>query len=569
MTAADATNRPAWVFGPIPDLLLGCGLGYLLVALAVSFSSIDRTTLLVWGGLLTAFTGMPHYGATLLRVYEHREDRQRYALFAVWASLLVWGLFVWGVYDALVGSLLLTVYLTWSPWHYTGQNYGLAVMFLRRGGVDLDVGTKRLLYASFMLSYALAFLTLHSEPKAAYGPDLVGFTYTFLPLQVPLVLYANLFLGVVLLYVGTLALAAWRLRGAGRALGPATMLVFTQAVWFSIPSITLWLTGRTLPAMDVAFLFLWVAIGHAVQYLWITTYYAAGSAGGAARTRYLAKTLLAGAIIWTVPALVFAPTLLGESSYLLGLFMLVASAVNIQHFVLDGAIWKLRDGPVARVLLAKVQATAASATDTGGSRLARPAFLAIGGVCTLIAVAGPSLHALAWTPAVAAGDHARAERVERWLRWMGREEPAYWNRRAALQVQQGDLDEAEALYQRSLDLYPSPDAWIGLADVRIARGDEEGAHLALERSLAVAPNATAWSGIGMLESRRSRHDAAAAAFQAAIELEPYNAPLLQRYGRYWLGRGDREKALPALEQALRIDPRLPWIEEDVRKARGG
>jgi hypothetical protein len=137
---------------------------------------------------------MPHYGATLLRVYERREDRRRYALFAVWASLLVWGVFAIGVHHALVGSLFLTLYVTWSPWHYTGQNYGLAVMFLRRRGVAFDAVTKRLLYASFITSYLLIFLNLHWSPAGAYVPnDLGGTRYHLLRLGIPAALHAALF----------------------------------------------------------------------------------------------------------------------------------------------------------------------------------------------------------------------------------------------------------------------------------------------------------------------------------------------------------------------------------------
>jgi hypothetical protein len=35
----------------------------------------------------------------------------------------------------------------------------------------------------------------------------------------------------------------------------------------------------------------------------------------------------------------------------MGLGLLTASIVNLHHFVLDGAIWTLRDGRVARMLL--------------------------------------------------------------------------------------------------------------------------------------------------------------------------------------------------------------------------
>ena len=79
-------------------------------------------------GLLIMVGSIPHYGATLLRVYESGEDRRKYAFFAVHATLVLAVAFVIGLRSALLGSLILTVYLTWSPWHYTGQNYGIFLM---------------------------------------------------------------------------------------------------------------------------------------------------------------------------------------------------------------------------------------------------------------------------------------------------------------------------------------------------------------------------------------------------------------------------------------------------------
>jgi hypothetical protein len=68
--------------------------------------------LILWTPFATAVlalvTNTPHYGATLLRVYEHRSDRRRYGFFAVHATLLIFGLFVGGLYWAPLGSLLLT-----------------------------------------------------------------------------------------------------------------------------------------------------------------------------------------------------------------------------------------------------------------------------------------------------------------------------------------------------------------------------------------------------------------------------------------------------------------------------
>lgn len=83
---ATSEVRP-WLFGPAADLLLGFGLGYAVLVGVLASLPTHPQELQRWETLATLVTGMPHYGATLLRVYERRGDRRRYALFAIWASL--------------------------------------------------------------------------------------------------------------------------------------------------------------------------------------------------------------------------------------------------------------------------------------------------------------------------------------------------------------------------------------------------------------------------------------------------------------------------------------------------
>ncbi len=139
MTTAVRGTTGRWLYGPASDLLFGCGVWYLLAL--VAFVIADPAIRTGGGADILPFLVLvfstPHYGATLLRVYERREDRRAYTYFAVHASLVIAAIFAVGVHHGFVGSLILTVYFTWSPWHYTGQNYGIAVMFLRRRGIDL------------------------------------------------------------------------------------------------------------------------------------------------------------------------------------------------------------------------------------------------------------------------------------------------------------------------------------------------------------------------------------------------------------------------------------------------
>ena len=75
---ADPRPSPSrWLFGPLPDLLLGCGGAYAVIFLAQVAAGAELRARLP-GSLLTLLiliTSVPHYGATLFRVYERRENR--------------------------------------------------------------------------------------------------------------------------------------------------------------------------------------------------------------------------------------------------------------------------------------------------------------------------------------------------------------------------------------------------------------------------------------------------------------------------------------------------------------
>jgi tetratricopeptide (TPR) repeat protein len=92
---------------------------------------------------------------------------------------------------------------------------------------------------------------------------------------------------------------------------------------------------------------------HSAQYLWVTSYYAkreaSATSGRSWRPFAYFTILIAGGIALFVPgpwlsSLVFHFDLTRS-------FLIFTALVNIHHFVLDGAIWKLRDGRIATLLL--------------------------------------------------------------------------------------------------------------------------------------------------------------------------------------------------------------------------
>jgi hypothetical protein len=543
--AAPATSQ-RWLFGPARDLLLGCGLGYMLVFAALCFVGpfVRTQSPQALAPLILLLVGAPHYGATLLRVYERRSDRRTYALFAVWTTLALALVFVGATRLVWLGSWVLTVYITWNPWHYAGQNYGLTLMFLRRREVPVDASLKRWIHASFVLTFALTFLVLHREQgTAAFSPLLYqDLSYTFRPLGIPALLSDALLLLGLAAYVVSLAVTATRLlRLAGPAtLLPAALLVATQSLWFTVPlacrSLGVLQGVEPLSAKHGIYYFYWAAVGHSVQYVWVTSYYARRSEGWSGYGPFLLKAQLAGTALWTVPALLFAPGLLGRLPFDMGLGSLVAATVNLHHFILDGAIWKLRDGRIARVLLRAESAPRAGPEPVAPARAWRglaPAVYAAGALSLAVTL----LHYVEQERVrrgVAAGDSARVESAVARLAWLGRESPDLIATAGQLREARGDLPGARARYEESVALFPTPRALRLAADLYERQGDLP---------------------------------AALEAWMRVVELLPDRARPHYRVGALWLEQGDPARALGALGRAAELDPESALYREALERAR--
>ena len=188
-------GNPPWLYGPAVDLLIGCGGAYLL-SVPVLVGVAHATGTLGWSTavatLLALLVSGPHYGATLLRVYREASDRRRYSLFAVHATFLLLAAYVLALRNAELGSWLLTLYVSLAVWHFASQNYGIALMLVRRRGVAIPDRAKRWFHRGFMSSFALSFLLIHMESSRyvlAIGADDPE-SYGILRLGIPLVAVA-------------------------------------------------------------------------------------------------------------------------------------------------------------------------------------------------------------------------------------------------------------------------------------------------------------------------------------------------------------------------------------------
>lgn len=535
-----------WFFGRGPDLLLGCGVWYaaVFVAMSVSGGSIREALPFGIAFLPINLVSSAHYGATALRAYERAEDRRTYALFTLWTTVLLGACFVVGLASVEAGSWLLTVYLTWSPWHYALQNFGVAMAFLRKRGIEVTPHARRLLHASFVLSFVLAALALHATRSGtSYAPtQLENGVYSFVPLGpllgVPAGIADALLAAAGVLYLAATAgaIALLRRKGSFADLGPSLVLVGTQALWFSVPvAARHWdvLTGvEPFAAEHAAYAFLWIGAGHAVQYLWFTDSFARRSGRSRSHAGFLTRSLLAGTALWTAPALLFTPGLLGRLPYDAGLAAMVAALVNLHHFVLDGVIWKLRDARIARVLLVR----SGDAKDAAAPPMR------------------PWTRAALWTSGTAllVWGAATALLTE------------FGFNRAMLR---GDLDQARRASE-TLDLIgqASAERPLQIGQGALARGDVAAARRHLERSLDVHPTAWAWVGIGDLHSQRAEWREAADAYAKALALEPDHVVANFHAGVVALESGQRERGRRAVERARTLAAADPTATDDLRAA---
>jgi hypothetical protein len=539
-----AGRAQAWLFGPLPDLLIGCGLLYAL-ALPAFFAyggEIRARQADALMPMLVLLVSLPHYGATLLRVYERSEDRRLYRRAAVHSTLAIFAAFVLALHVPLVATLLTTLYLTWSPWHYTAQNFGLSSMFLRRRGASVSPLLGRSLRLSFVFSYGLVFLWMHTgagtpaDYAIPLGDDAARFAGLGIPHRVSVPLGALLLAGYLASLLATLVLT---LRAATlRQAGPTLLLLLTQVLWFSLP-ITIPLLGLAsgLDPLDWShrdYYFRWIAIGHASQYLWITAFYARRASGWNGFGIYLGKAAMAATAVWVFPIVLFAPEALGTYSFDAGLAMLVGSAANIHHFVLDGVIWKLRSRPVASVLLEAERPPAAPPAPRAAAHpwLRRTAWSVLA-VLLAIRVLWSWELLFVFPAAMARKDFGAAARAFDRLAWFG-------------------YDDAGRRREIGWALFPR---------------EPNRALAQFERSNALHPSAKTWGSIANLHANRGDWAAALAACEAGLALAPSDPDLLTNAGLAALQLGDPARARPWLERAAQLRPDDEANQRRLERAR--
>ena len=518
-------TKPAtpWIYNPALDLIVGCGAwsAPLLLISYLSLASSARTWSIVFYGL-ALFFNYPHYMATIYRAYHRAEDFEKYRIFTVHiTALMVLTLLLSHFWLGLL-PWIFTIYLTWSPWHYSGQNYGIFMMFARRAGADPTKAERRALYGAFVASYLILFLGFHTGPST--DP-------LFVSLGIPAVISRW---EQIILCVAFVGLSVFGLRGLARSTGwrkliPSLTLFSSQFLWFLLPAAISLIRGLEIPQNRYSSGVL--AVMHSAQYLWITSYYArreaAGEDAGKKRRNWRPLAyfgvLVVGGIALFVPGPWLASRLFHQD--FTTSFLIFTALVNIHHFILDGAIWKLRDGRIAALLLNSRERIAETASQASGhfasawqwilGRTSGARALKFGAVALLLvwgtvdqaryylALHADNLHDLQRAASLDSFDSSLQMRLAR---------------RA---MQDGQTQQAESAFKRAMQSNPSDPA-----------PRQEFLHFLINQN---------------------RYDEAFSLTAAALKFSPNDANLLVDRGFLALQLGHADEAVANWNQALKVD----------------
>ncbi|HKV61900.1 MAG TPA: tetratricopeptide repeat protein [Candidatus Acidoferrum sp.] len=509
-----------WVYRPWVDLLIGCGAwsAPLLLLAFYATTAYSRAWAVAFYFLALLFN-YPHFMATVYRAYHTRTEFEKYRIFTVHIALL---LAVAGIVAHLWYPLLpwiFTLYICWSPWHYTGQNFGLLMMFARRSGLAPTPVERNAIYLSFIASFVLLMLSFHTGPS---GDALI----LSLGLSAKFTLPARAVLAAFYVIACGWALISMARRGNLRTILAPLTLAVTQFLWFLLPALIELFSGREVPQTRYSSGVL--AVLHSTQYLWITSYYQAREAKERGDTnwkssRYL-LTLVAGGIALFIPGPWIASRLFHAD--FAASFLTFTALVNIHHFILDGALWKLRDSRVAAFLLNSNVGNESQGPERHGALQSAAYWLASSAsVAKRIRIAAVALL-LAW----AAVDQLHF----------------YWS---------SEADSFPSL-ERAAALNPNDSAiQARLAKAETLAGKRDASLAAFERAASIRPESLLRQEAyarALIEAGRSAE--AYAQYQKILGRWPRNVDALVNYGLLAQGQGHVEEAIDNWQRAIDVDP---------------
>lgn len=351
----DATPYP-WILHPSIDLLFCCGgilwlvfpLHYLV--LGEASRSIAAQWLVVLAALGTVLLSQSHAIATLVRIYNDAESRERFSLYTYWFALACSGLALAGCLHKELAGVYCKIYLLIVSQHFTAQTYGIALLYCVKRSYKMSSLDRHIL--STLMRATLWYAVLRQCTYRKWSGE------TFLGQQIP-------FWGPLpewMVHLASVGIVVSALALTARILHK----YFKEKQFIPFPSLMLIITGVLIFVLDSRMTgILWIyvpAFFHGSQYLVATTAYYLKERGLPEGTspaqisavlltepalRYIGFLILAGLALF-----MGVPQLLAQFGFDHGVAVAVIfTTVQFHHVLTDHAIWRLRDNRTRTLLV--------------------------------------------------------------------------------------------------------------------------------------------------------------------------------------------------------------------------
>lgn len=307
--------------------------GILAYGGGLRFTMADLTLVLLFGNFA-------HFAASTVRLYSKPG-----AVRALPRSLTLWLpiatlAFFTGVllFAGWLVRYIFAVFVIWSPYHYSAQTYGLAMMYAYRSDCPLTDGQKRGLWWACLVPFLWSLL----RPDAGVAPILQGLGFRSVPTFEHVRWSVSLLLSAAALATPVVVILRLKRRDTVTLPLISVMIVMTNAIW--------WTFFNYIDAMW------WAAIFHGIQYLAIVTIFHVRERARAQGNRY-------GPLFHTVTfygacvGAAYVLFVLWPDTYVWAGFdplltpQLTVAVINIHHFIVDAYIWRLRKDPNYRTVV--------------------------------------------------------------------------------------------------------------------------------------------------------------------------------------------------------------------------
>ena len=151
-----------------------------------------------------------------------------------------------------------------------------------------------------------------------------------------------------------------------------------------------------------------------------------------------------------------------------------------------------------------------------------------------------------------------------------RDEATRYFQEAYQKQSQGELEQAIALYQKSLELHPTAEAHTFLGWAYSFQGRYDDAISECQKAIAVDPDfGNPYNDIGAYLIEKGRLDEAIPWLEKATAAKRYESYCYPHYnlGRIWEQKGNWEQALHCYESALRANAQYTLADQALKRLR--